>query len=289
MSETIQPQNALHPSPEEALEVWAAMVLANREQAERVREKPERIDFYAPTAAVFKVDPRRSGESVLDFLRTLAGSDETWLDIGAGGGRYALPLALKVKEVIAVEPSASMQAILLQGMNDYNIRNIRMIDGRWPLENPPAADVALIAHVGYDIENIGPFLEAMEASARRLCIAIFTDRAPSAAAAPFWPGVHGEKRRPLPSLREFLVLQIARGRLCEVLLVAQSSPGYPDRELLLTYLRQQLFIEPEGAKARLLQQLVEEQVKAQDDRWSLPSSPGTLGIVTWRSLPQSGY
>ena len=31
----------------------------------------------------------------------------------------------------------------------------------------PAADVALIAHVGYDIEAIGPFLDAMEAATRR--------------------------------------------------------------------------------------------------------------------------
>jgi hypothetical protein len=282
MSAATRTPDALHPSEEAALNIWAAMVRANREQAERFREKPERTDFYAPTASVFKADPYRGGDAVLDFLSDIALSDDTWLDIGSGGGRYALPLALRVKEVIAVEPSASLRATLLQGMTDYNIPDIRIIDGRWPLVSPPASDVALIAHVGYDIENIGPFLQAMEASARRLCIAVFTDKAPSAAAAPFWPGVHGEERRPLPALREFLVLQIARGRLCSVLLAPQSPPGYPGRDMLLSYLRQQLFIEADGDKAPLLHRLVEEQVKEKDGRWSLASGPSTLGIVTWQ-------
>jgi hypothetical protein len=286
MNDNSRPQDVLHPSQEEALSLWARMVRANREQAEHFREKPERNDFYAPTASIFKADPRRSGEAVLDNLRSLALNGETWIDIGAGGGRYALPLALIVKEVIAVEPSAAMHAGLLQGMNDHNIHNIRILEGRWPVNPPPAADVALIAHVGYDIEDIGPFLEAMETSARRLCIAIFTDRAPSAAAERLWPPIHGEKRHPLPSLREFLVLQVARGRLCEVHLAAQPSAGYANRDMLMAFLRQQLFIEPDGAKERLLQKLVEEQVKEKDGRFSLSSGPATLGIVVWQPIPQ---
>ena len=281
MQNNPQPRDVLHPSAEEALSLWARMVRANREQAERFREKPERSDFYAPTAAIFKADPRRIGETALDILRSIACGGETWMDIGAGGGRYALPLALIVREVIAVEPSAAMRSALLQGIQDYNIRNIRLIEGRWPVKDPPAADVALIAHVGYDIEDIGPFLEAMEASTRRLCVAIFTDRAPSSAAERFWPGVHGEKRHPLPSLREFLVLQVARGRLCEVRLATQPLPGYQNREMLLAFLRQQLFIEPDGAKEQVLKQLVEQEVKEKDGRFSLNPDPTTLGIVVW--------
>ena len=39
--------------------------------------------------------------ALLDILLSLARPGETWLDIGAGAGRYALPLALHVREVIA--------------------------------------------------------------------------------------------------------------------------------------------------------------------------------------------
>ncbi len=48
--------------------------------------------------------------------------------------------------------------------DDYAIENVRVVETRWPPEDPGragafGADVALIAHVGYDIEAIGPFLE----------------------------------------------------------------------------------------------------------------------------------
>ena len=84
----------LRPSAQEALEAWAQRVRANRDQAERVREAPERPDFYAPVASAFRADPRRTDEPALDILRGLVHREDTWLDIGAGGGRYALPVAL---------------------------------------------------------------------------------------------------------------------------------------------------------------------------------------------------
>src|SRR5207247_1736522 len=85
-----------------------------------------------------------------------------------------LPLALIVREVIAVDPSPTMLAGLRAGMAEHGIDNIRVVEGRWPLPPadsgaPPAdiaADVALIAHVGYDVEAIGPFLDARQAALR---------------------------------------------------------------------------------------------------------------------------
>src|SRR5829696_8994740 len=192
---------------------WAERVRANREQAEHFRET-QTGDFYAPVSSLFVADPRRTGEPALEVLFEQAGSNETWLDIGAGAGRYALPLALRVREVIAVEPSPSMRRALRTGMGEHGIGNLRVVPGAWPaaldeLGELPAADVSLIAHVGYDIEAIGPFLDAMEAATRRRCVAILTDRprrgegraacAPGAAraAARERPGAAGHGRRAL--------------------------------------------------------------------------------------------
>ena len=276
--------DVLHPSKEEALALWARRVRENREQAERFREAPERPDFYEPVAAMFKIDPRRTGEAALDILCGMAEPGETWLDIGSGAGRYALPLALRVHQVIAVEPSQAMVSNLRQSMDEHGIGNIRIIESRWPMKEPPEADVALISHVGYDIEDIGTFLDAMEAFARRLCVAVFLDGAPSSPVNPFWPLIHGEKRVPLPALREFLVLQLARGRLCEVRITTFKMQGSQNRESPLSFLRQQLFIKPGGEKGRLLTRLVEEQAMKQEGRFSLDRNPGSLGIVSWTPL-----
>jgi SAM-dependent methyltransferase len=274
--------DALKPTPEEALQAWAARVRGNREQAERVREAPERPDFYAPIASVFAADPHRTDEPTLDLLRSMVQPGETWLDIGAGGGRYALPLALLANEVIALDPSNGMLDVLRASMAEHDVRNVRILQSRWPSEESVHADVCLISHVGYDIEAIGPFLDAMEASARRICVAVLLARSPASAAEPFWPAVHGEPRVPLPALPEFLALLLARGKLFEVHLGARPPLGYPSLDALVAFLRQQLFVEPGSAKDRLLQELAREHVRQADGRFWLSSGATPLGVVTWK-------
>ncbi|MFN8507536.1 MAG: class I SAM-dependent methyltransferase [Dehalococcoidia bacterium] len=276
--------DALSPGSEAALAAWAARVRANRDQAERLREPTPGNDFYAPVAASFRADPRRTDEPVLNHLRTLVQPGETWLDIGAGGGRYALALALEARELIAVEPSAGMRAVLRQAMAEEGITNVTIHDSTWP--NPELniqADVAFISHVGYDIEDLGPFLERMEMSARRLCVAVLLAEAPATPASLFWPGVHGESRELLPALPEFLVLQLARGRICDVRLFERPAPTYGARDQLLTGMRQQLFIAPGGEKDRLLQDLIDRIATSDDSgRLSIGWHAAPLGVVTWR-------
>lgn len=272
----------LRPGRAEALAEWARRVRANRDQAERVREAPERPDFYAPVAASFKADPRRPDEPLLDGLCSLAEPGDAWLDIGAGGGRYALPLALVTREVIALDPSDAMLGILRQSMEEFGVPNIRVVQSRWPAAEPIRADVCLISHIGYDIENLGPFLDAMEAAAGRLCVAVLLARAPAAVAEAFWPPVRGEAREPLPALPEFLALQLARNRLCEVRLFERGAPRYPSEEAALGFLRQQLFIEPGGARDRKLLEMLSGLPREADGSLRLASEPTPLGLVSWK-------
>lgn len=264
-----------------ALVAWAVRVRGNRQQAERFRERAERPDFYAPVASAFKADPDRTDEPTLEYLRALVEPGETWLDIGAGGGRYALPLARLAREVIAVDPSDGMLSVLREGMAEHDISNVRIINSRWPMDPPPPADVAFIAHVGYDIEDIGPFLTAMEASAKRLCVAVLLAESPAQVAAPFWPAIHGEDRVPLPALSEFVALQLARGKLCSVWLSERAPSRFHGREMALRGLRQQLFIEPGGAKDARLIELVDDFIGSSDEGFTVGGEPIPLGVVTW--------
>jgi SAM-dependent methyltransferase len=266
---------------------WAELVRANREQAERFRET-QAGDFYAPVSSLFVADPRRTGEPALEVLAEQAGSNETWLDIGAGAGRYALPLALRVKEVIAVEPSAGMRRALRTGMDEHGITNLRLVPGAWPaaadeLGELPTADVALIAHVGYDIEAIGPFLDAMEHATRHRCLAMLTDRSPASVADPFWPLVHGEERVALPALPDLLELLLARGREPVVTVVERSPRSFESVSALTAFLRRQLFIAEGGEKDVHFRAILPDHIARRDGAWTLANPPqGSLGIVTWR-------
>jgi len=53
------------------------------------------------------------------------------LDIGSGPGTLALPLALRVKEITAIEPGKGMVDLLKENMKKERITNITCIEKRW--------------------------------------------------------------------------------------------------------------------------------------------------------------
>ena len=262
---------------------WADRVRANREQVERIREVPDGTDFYSPVRSLFRADPDRTDDPVLEALKGFARPDQTWLDIGAGAGRYALPLARIVREVVAVEPSQSMVEAMVEDAKAAGIANIRPIAERWPMADPPSADVALIAHVSYDIEAIGPFLDAMERAADSLCIAVLMDRQPASLADPFWPVVHGEERAPLPALPEFVDLLRSRGREPQVTMTAPARRRFASQAELVGFLRRQLWIADGGAKeARFTEELGRRLVAGEDGQFGLiDQAPLAAGVVSW--------
>jgi SAM-dependent methyltransferase len=274
-------------TPAQLESAWAERVRANRAQVDLVREVPDH-DFYAPVSSLFVADPRRTGEEALEALLTLTEPGDRWLDIGAGAGRYALPLALEVAEVIAVEPSASMRNALRTGKGEHGLDNLRIVPGAWPdaladLGAPPVADVAFIAHVGYDIEAIGPFLDAMERAASRLCVAMLTDRSPASVADPFWPLVHGMERVPLPALPDLAELLRARGRQTEIQRVERAPRTFDSFDGLATFIRRQLWITDDGEKEQRFRAALAQMAReTDDDGWTLATPPvGAIGLITW--------
>jgi SAM-dependent methyltransferase len=271
----------LSPPEADALAAWSARVRSDREQVDRCREIDDPADFYAPVADRFRLDPRRTDDDVLGALLRYARSEEKWLDVGAGGGRYALPLALAVREVIAVEPSPAMVDGLEAGMRQHGIRNVTVRRSTWPMADPPSADVSLMAHVGYDIADIGPFLDALEAASRRLCVAVMGESAMTTVAALFWEPVHGEPRVRLPALPELLVLLVARGRLPEVTLVDRRPVVFETPDEALAMARRQLWLREGSEKDERLLRRAEGTLSERDGRWSFDWQPARVGIVSW--------
>ncbi|MEX2548322.1 MAG: class I SAM-dependent methyltransferase [Chloroflexota bacterium] len=273
--------NSLRPALADVLDVWRARVAADKEQVERAREVADPPDFYAPVTSRFRMDPRRTDDPSLNALLDLAQPDDVWLDVGAGGGRYALPLALAVSEVVAIDPSPSMLGALREDASAAGISNVGAIEARWPMADPPATDVGLMAHVGYDIADIGPFLDQLESAARRLCVAVMGESAMTTVATLFWERIHGEPRVRLPALPELLVLLAARGRVPEVRLVDRTPPTFASLEEALAMARRQLWVGEGTAKGERLRQLVTETVAERDGRYAFEWQPTKIGIISW--------
>jgi SAM-dependent methyltransferase len=278
----VSAQATLRPSVDALAWAWATIVTAEREQVESLPNRPRPEDFYGPVANVFRADPHRKDEPLVDAILELVKPDETWIDLGAGGGRYALPIALHAKTVYAVEPSAGMRKTLAESAAEYGIKNIEVFDERWPCESRvPIADVCFICQVGYDIADIAPFVDEMEAHASRLCVAVMFEHAPISEWAPLWRGVHGEDRILLPGMGEFVSLLYARGRTPEIKLLSLERPRYESREKLHTSSRRAVWVlegSPEDAK---LARAVNDLAVDVPGGVVLNQGPRKLGIIAW--------
>ena len=272
--------NALRPTEAEALAAWAALVAGDAEQVPRVREPEPAGDYYLLHAARFRAGARPSPE--LPVLEALAAAGETWMDIGAGGGRLAVPLAGIVARVIAIEPSGAMREVLGAAIAESDRTNIEVRDARWP--DPgwlDAVDVTLAAHSMYDIGEIGPFLDGMERHARRRCVALLQPWARGTPLAALCEAVHGEPMATLPALREFVALIGARGRRYEVRVApVEPGPAVTPHDAAFAEARRLLWLSEGSAK--------EQRMRAQLEEWwgrpdgiAMPHPPPYVGVVSW--------
>ena len=276
----MEPVHALRPSIDAAREAWAGLVEADAEQVARVREVEPTHDYYAPVAGRFRPGQPSAAES--DVLASLSRREDSWLDIGAGGGRFALPLSRRVRRVIAIEPSPAMRRVLAEGVAAADATNVSVHDVRWPAAAwTEQADVALAAHCLYDIRAPVPFIEAMERSARRLCVVALARFPRGSQLADLFEAVHGEPLQTLPGLREFVALLGALGSPYEVRRVMTgpaSAPLAPDEARTLA--RRMLWLRPHSQKDRRTCDRM-ERWWSEPEGIRIPVGFREIGIVTW--------
>jgi SAM-dependent methyltransferase len=276
----------LRPTETEALAEWRRLVQADAEQVMRLREQGPEPDHYTRLAPRFRPGSGLEAPE-LPLLEALAEPEDTWLDIGAGGGRFAVPLARRVRRLIALEPSEAMRGTLAEAARANGTTNIVVHDLRWPADAwTEAVDVSLAAHVVYDIAELSGFLDAMERHTRRLCVAVLADRGRGASLASVWQAVHDEPLAELPALREFVAVLGSRGRRYEVRTVPLAVPAPAEPEEAFELARRLCWLAPGSAKDEHLRALLQAQYAAPNARIALPPARRFIGIVTW--VPPSG-
>lgn len=99
-------------------------------------------------------------------------ADATVLDIGPGPGTLALPLAPRVAQITAVEPSAGMRALLARHSQEQGVKNLRILPTRWEDADPQQVGVHdyVVASYSLNMPQIGPALQKMNDLARKQVI-----------------------------------------------------------------------------------------------------------------------
>jgi 2-polyprenyl-3-methyl-5-hydroxy-6-metoxy-1,4-benzoquinol methylase len=275
------PSQELRPSPARAFAAWTRLVLDNREQIERLRERQPAADFYQSRSGQFRPDRRPSPE--LPYLLELTGPHDHWLDIGAGGGRFAVPIAEHVAAVHAVEPSLAMRDTLSAAATDAGLSNIQTYDFRWPSADAevPIADISLASHMLYDQEDLEAFIEAMEAHTRRLCVVILGNRAPSSAFEPLWTELYGEPARLLPARHELLAALGALDRRFDVKTFPNPEPEPIPLDDAVARARFLYWLEDGSERQARARQWLSEHLATKDGRIAMPARVEYTSVISW--------
>ena len=268
-----------------ATQRWKTMIEEEHAQSERIRGAvPPPDDHWRPYAQQFRADPRRTDDSLVNRLLQEVTPDHTVLDVGAGGGRLALPLALRCRHLVAVEPSSSMCAVLRQQVSECSIRNVSVVEAHWEEAEVDAADVVLCAHVMYVVSGIERFVRKLETHARERVLVLLYQARPQSQLHPLWKRVHGEERLPLPSLPEFEEVLSELGIDAHVeLLPPQPARGFDDQEQALEQLGRRLYLAPDSRQMAALEGMLPDLLEEMDGGFAIRGAKlREPGLVWWQ-------
>lgn len=264
---------------------WKTTVEAEHEQSDRIREGAASDDFWRPIAHRFA--PPKKGEAAPDDtferLAGLVSSSGTVLDVGAGGGRLAIPLAEVCARVTAVEPSEGMREQLIATAAAWDVSNINLVAGTWEDAEVAPHDLVICAHVVYTVREIENFVSKLIAHARQTVALVVFQRPAMSSYLPLWPKVHGEERIPLPALPEIEQLLPQMGiEYRKISLQERSSQSFQSRDQALDECQARLFVTPGSAKAAKLSEALDDCLVEVDDGYRFEwAQPRKLWIVAW--------
>ncbi|MBA2288869.1 MAG: class I SAM-dependent methyltransferase [Chloroflexia bacterium] len=270
-------------SHETAIKRHDRMWREERDQAERLRSDHVASDHWQPNASTFQpvIDER---EPVADALAQWAGPDGRVIDVGAGGGRIAVPLARRVRELVAVEPSESMRDVLTRAADEHGADNIEIVASTWEDADVAPADLVFAAHVTYSVPRIEPFLRKMDRAATgRVALVTFGDPAQHVF-APFWKQVHGEERLRLPVRNELIAVLREMGvdpRIDPRPPRMPASFGTPEEAFDLA--RRRLFIGEGTPAATRLRNAMRALTEERDGEvWVNHATPNEISMLSWK-------
>jgi predicted RNA methylase len=209
------------------------------------------------------------------------------LDIGAGPGTLALPLAPLVSEITAVEPGKGMVDLLYENMKKEGIKNITCIQKRWE-DVDIFRDLAtqydvVIASLSLTMEDIRESLAKMDAaSSGYVYLFWFAD-------PPFWermyldlwPKLHGKTYHPGPKADCLFNVLYQMGMYPNVeMLPLQKEYRFSTRREMMAFFRNRFAGNTPGQK-RVLDTYLAPLIRKERGEVVI-SGDSTLAKVWWK-------
>jgi SAM-dependent methyltransferase len=195
------------------LERWRSLV-AERAAAAEGHADPRYWDRRAPT---FARSTQARSDAFLDVVEPYLSTRKTLIDVGAGAGRHAIPLAERLEWVTAVEPSEGMRAQI------PHRDNMTVVASTWEDAAVAPADLLICSHVLYGVEDPVPFIAKMEAAARERIFIMLRESPMAHLGAVVRERMLGEEPR-LPRFSDLFMLLLQLGIAPDVRFTRYPNP-----------------------------------------------------------------
>ncbi len=176
-----------------AAQQWADELAAWAIDPEILAAAPE--SPYDLPPAVFAAGQDRAPSPLAELARSALRPGGRVLDVGAGAGATSLDVVPPDGHLHAVDAQPSMLRALEAAARDRGV-SVTTYVGTWPdvADHVPGCDVAVCAHVFYNVPDLAPFASALTRKARDLVVVELTGTHPQMRLAPIWEAVHGQPR-----------------------------------------------------------------------------------------------
>jgi SAM-dependent methyltransferase len=247
-----------HPNPvtSSAAVRWRELLQARAIPPEIRAAAPENPSRHDPARFVPPATPEDT-PSRRAALQLLGPDGGTVLDVGCGAGAAGLALVPKVSQLTGVDPAEDMLRAFELACEQRGLAH-RSVHGSWPQAAAQAgvADVVVSHHVGYNTLDLGPFVVALGAAARRGVVAELHAAHPGAWLDPLWAQFHG-LRRPPPATADDALAVFAEVGICPEVQrwTRPAQPRDPQSELDFSMRRLGLPVERRGDVAAAVAKL----------------------------------
>jgi 2-polyprenyl-3-methyl-5-hydroxy-6-metoxy-1,4-benzoquinol methylase len=271
--------------------LWKQLVESQSHRREKRESSEGESDHWRGKAQSFNKGVKQrwaKPDSHRDFILSLLKSpkDSTALDIGAGTGGWALPIAGLVKKVTAVEPSPEMIRLMTDNLKSEGVGNVEIVQTTWPEGEKEIGthDFSLCSHAMYGCPDLPGFVGAMAHVTRKTCLLLV--RAPShdgimaKAARRIWGHPHDSPN-----------FQVAYGAMLQMGIYPHVFMGSPDQwepwtsaslEEAVAEVKRRLGLVSPSEHDEFLQNLIESRLTFQEGKCVWPREVRSA-LIYWES------
>jgi len=210
----------------------------------------------------------------------------TVLDVGCGPGRFALALARRAREVIALDWSPAMTAIVAAGARREKLANLRCVAARWEDAEVSPVDISICSYVLPIARDPEGFLAKIDATTGRRAF-VYMNAAPADLVLdPLWRHFHGRPRRPGPTYLDAVDVLADLGIAATVEIVEVPVRGrYTSVAHAARAYRDTLLVPDTPEARRELRRVLTSWLVADGDRLRPPLRSLPAAIVHWAPTP----